>query len=349
MLRNRLRQFLIQLLPFVCFASLSFTSALAQNAALDGRALMQSAAELNGLVGEGIHPWHLKVSYSLTDDTGKTTGQGTLDELWAGSNRYKVVITGSGFEQTEYGTDAGTLRSTPPRPLPEPVARLVRTLTAPLPSLDAIRYEDFLVEQKSLGATKLDCVAARTDTEKHKVVNTGLVYCFDAEKPILRISDNSSDQTRAIYNVLVTFQGRYVARDLRLIRNGKPELTARLDALEPLNSINPADFTPPADGGFAPHAISISPDIAEGLLLHKTRPPYPANTAGQSGTIGTVNVEVTIDSTGHVKDGKAVTGPLILHQPAVDAVRQWLYRPFLLNGQPVDVHTTISVQFDPFQ
>lgn len=321
----------------------------AQAPAADGRALMQSAAQLNGLSGDGVHAWHLKVSYLLTDDRGKTTGQGTLEEFWVGVARYKTTITGPGFTQTEYGTERGIVRPIVPPNLPEVVGELARDLTAPLPSSDAIQYEDFLVEQKGVGSTKLACVAVRADTDKHKVVNTGLVYCFDAEKPILRVRDSASLQTRAVYNVLSIYAGRYIARDLRLFRDGKPALTAHLDALEPLDSVNPTDFVPPADGKWATDSIKVSPEVAEQMLLHKTRPAYPASTAGQSGTVGTVNIEATIDTEGHVKDGEAVTGPLILKAPAVDAVKQWLYRPYLRNGEPVNVQTIIHVEFDPFQ
>lgn len=329
---------------------LSLSSILpAQTSTSDGHTLMQSAIKLNGLSDPDLHPWHLKVSYTLTDDTGKSTGTGTLEEFWAGPTRFKVIIAAPGYTQTEYGTDKDILLPATPQPLPEPVLELEHDLIAPLPSADAISYEDFLIEQKSVGTTKLACVAARAVTDKHKMINTGLVYCLDADKPILRLRDNTSDQTRAIYNVLAVFQGRYIARDLRLIRGGKPELAAHLETLEPLSSVNPADFTPPAGESFVPHSIRIAPDVAERMLLHKTRPPYPVDTAGQSGTVGTVDVQARIDTGGHVKDAKAVSGPLILHQSAVDAVQQWLYRPFLLNGEPVNVLTTIHVDFDPFQ
>jgi len=335
--------------PLAAAVIISAVPAPAQTPVIDGQALMQSAAQLNGLSADGVHPWHLKVSYTLTDDSGKPAGLGTLEELWAAPNHYKTILTGPGYSETAYGSDTGDFRPISPAAIPEPVAELAADLTDPLPSADAIRYEDYLVEQKSLGAAKLACIAARVDSGPHTVVNTGQVYCLDAEKPILRIRDNAALKTRALYNVLVIYQGRYVARDLRIIRDGKPALTAHLDALEPLASFNPADLDPPKGGMFVTRSINLAPDIAETLLLRKITPRYPASTAGESGTVGTVAVEAHIDANGHVRDARAMNGPVILQQPAVEAVKQWLYRPYLKDGEAVGVITTIHVAFDPFQ
>jgi protein TonB len=60
---------------------------------------------------------------------------------------------------------------------------------------------------------------------------------------------------------------------------------------------------------------------------------------------GTVVLKATISATGHIKNLEVVSGPSLLQQAALDAVRQWVYRPYLLNGQPVEVMTTINVVF----
>jgi protein TonB len=60
---------------------------------------------------------------------------------------------------------------------------------------------------------------------------------------------------------------------------------------------------------------------------------------------GDVVLDAIIDSDGVVRDLKAVSGPAILVAPAIQAVRQWRYKPYLLNGQPVEVETQIKLQF----
>jgi len=58
-----------------------------------------------------------------------------------------------------------------------------------------------------------------------------------------------------------------------------------------------------------------------------------------------VVLSATIGTDGAVTDLKVVSGPELLQQAAIDAVNAWRYRPYLLNGQPVAVHTTINVIF----
>ena len=71
---------------------------------------------------------------------------------------------------------------------------------------------------------------------------------------------------------------------------------------------------------------------------------YPV-IARETGTQGTVVVEATISTTGRIENARAVSGPPLLVHAAVEAVREARYRPFLLNGTPVDVETTIQVVF----
>jgi len=90
--------------------------------------------------------------------------------------------------------------------------------------------------------------------------------------------------------------------------------------------------------------LVISSGIANGMLIQKTPPVYPpiARTARVSGT---VDLHATISKTGSIKDLYVVSGPTMLRQAALDAVRNWRYRPYTLNDQPTEVETTIAVVF----
>ena len=79
-------------------------------------------------------------------------------------------------------------------------------------------------------------------------------------------------------------------------------------------------------------------------IVHRVDPIYPAEARSQ-GTTGTVVVEGTIATDGTVKDLKYVSGPEIFAKSAIDAVSQWQYEPFVSNGKPVTIKTTISVEF----
>ena len=93
-----------------------------------------------------------------------------------------------------------------------------------------------------------------------------------------------------------------------------------------------------------PMKISISAGVAVGLLLEKTLPIYPP-IAKAARVTGTVVLQVTISKTGEVESLHVVSGPAMLQQAALDAVKHWRYRPYLLNNEPVEVETTVNVIF----
>jgi protein TonB len=90
--------------------------------------------------------------------------------------------------------------------------------------------------------------------------------------------------------------------------------------------------------------VRISSMVVEGLLLHKTMPIYPP-IAVASRTQGTVILQATISRNGTIENLHVASGPAMLQQAAMDAVRSWRYRPYLLNGEPVEVETTVNVVF----
>lgn len=90
--------------------------------------------------------------------------------------------------------------------------------------------------------------------------------------------------------------------------------------------------------------IKIGSGAADGLLVKKIPPDYPLE-AKLVRLEGTVVLHAIIDRSGEVSQVNAVSGPPLLESAAVDAVKQWQYRPYSMNGQPVDVETTVEVVF----
>jgi protein TonB len=78
------------------------------------------------------------------------------------------------------------------------------------------------------------------------------------------------------------------------------------------------------------------------LLLKRVRPAFPAD-VGQ--VEGIVVLRLRVDKSGNVFKVERVSGPDALVPPVIEAVKSWKYRPFLLNGDPIEVETTVALKF----
>jgi len=110
----------------------------------------------------------------------------------------------------------------------------------------------------------------------------------------------------------------------------------------PQQSTNPVRPRP------APEALGmqeISSFAADGMILSRTPPVYP-RTAEASGVSGAVVLNIVISPSGNVDKVEAVSGPPELRQAAVDAVRNWRYRPYIIDGQALPVSTSVKVTFN---
>lgn len=94
----------------------------------------------------------------------------------------------------------------------------------------------------------------------------------------------------------------------------------------------------------APKRVRISQGVTQGMLVHRVEPAYPA-IARAARIQGVVVLSAVIAKNGEIEDLTLVSGHPLLAPAAIDAVKQWRYRPYLLNGEPVEVETTITVSF----
>jgi len=89
----------------------------------------------------------------------------------------------------------------------------------------------------------------------------------------------------------------------------------------------------------------ISSGVAQGLLINKVTPQYPP-IAKAARIQGAVVLAATISKSGTIQGLHVVSGHPMLVQAAMDAVKQWRYKPYMLNGEPTEVETTITVNFN---
>src|SRR5216684_2436063 len=91
-------------------------------------------------------------------------------------------------------------------------------------------------------------------------------------------------------------------------------------------------------------ALPVGGDVKQARLISSIPPTYPVLAKNQH-VSGDVRIDALIDANGRVTAMKVVSGPTLLHQAAMDSLRQWKYQPASLDGKPVPMHLTVTLQF----
>jgi TonB family protein len=319
----------------------STTPAMPSNA----KELMQLAANLNGLTGPDVQPWHIKATLTLHDQSGNVTGQGTYEEFWAGETKYRRSYSDSESTETYYGTATGVMRSGSLGSPLEPYTLVRDEIVNPISTNGQWLDRASSQQVHGKGDGKLICAGITGATAFGQTAHfVAPSYCFDPVLPALRVSVRWGQITQFLHNNVVSFQGHYLPRDLVGLRDERPVLELHLDTIEKIATFNAADFVPPPDAKPWPTSVTISSAEAQQLHLEQPAPVYPP-IAVAARIQGTVVLHAILGQNGRVLSSKVVTGPAMLQQAALDAVRNWTYHPYLLNNKPADVNTTINVVF----
>ncbi|HYU22095.1 MAG TPA: energy transducer TonB, partial [Candidatus Dormibacteraeota bacterium] len=91
-------------------------------------------------------------------------------------------------------------------------------------------------------------------------------------------------------------------------------------------------------------ALPVGGDVRLAKIIFSVPPKYPTLAKSQH-VSGNVLIDALIDAYGHVTTMKVVSGPAVLHQAAMDALKQWRYQPASLDGHPVPMHLAVTIQF----
>src|SRR5437660_4636907 len=102
--------------------------------------------------------------------------------------------------------------------------------------------------------------------------------------------------------------------------------------------------TPMAVPKVSVQRVRVSQGVSQGLLIKKVQPSYPP-LARQARIQGTVTLQAEISKDGTIENLRLISGHPMLAPSAIEAVKQWRYKPYMLNGEPVAVETTVMVNF----
>jgi TonB family protein len=322
----------------------------------DPAALLQLAADANGLHAPTLKPWHIHATWQTLGDDKQVKDQGAFDEWWAGDKKYKIALKSATVDRILYHTDHGAFLASHTDSMNWQFVTVQHFIGQPVsttPFATPLKTTLQAVDMQ-LGTVPMHCVvqvAVRPDGNPAMLMErdgkSHLLesrYCFSANLPAVR-ADWIGNGTQAVFNALIQFQGQYLAKKIRSISDGV-ETDINLDQIELIDPVVDADFIPPADAvpTLEINSFMVGSGVMAGARIGGRNPVYP-EMAKINRVQGTVVLQATISREGLIDDLTLISGPRDLQQEALDAVRTWRYRPYLLNGQPVEVRTLINVVF----
>ena len=248
------------------------------------------------------------------------------------------------FSQEEYGTDHGIFHTGDASWPSSPVSLLQRTITEPLPWHGVSEGWGERNLERKIGNLTLTCTALSYRGNK-EVDENSPSFCFEPTQAILRYSNTPNRTYQILFYDIVRFRSRLLARDVRLFLLGKPSLTVHIDTIESLKETDLPSMLISANPFPVTKRVQLLAGETTPHLLKKAFPEYPA-TAKMARVQGIVVLDAIISKDGHVRETHVLAGPPLLQQSAIDAVRQWVYEPYLLDGEAVEVETEVNVVFN---
>jgi hypothetical protein len=298
--------------------------------AVDLTKWLSSEAALNGLQSTDLQPWHIVVTYDQFDEEGDNVHSGVYEEYWAGTRKYKRIYKSDNLNQTDYATEKGLYRLGDQQ-WPDRAQLQVRTEI-----VEPFSYAATLVGfhgrnvERIFSNYKLQCVLIEKDSE----ISNPTQYCFEPDGSVLRYSKGFG-WFQTVYNQIVSFQGRSLAQGVEVTDGGKPYLKLRVEKIELISHVDDVDFVLP------PTAIGPLGDRVSGVHpvpIKTSFPQWPASLRSQHFT---VTAEVVVGKDGQVVSVHGVSGPVEGYKACEDSVRKWVFKPYLILGEPVEVDAKI--------
>lgn len=310
---------------------------------LDPKEQIDLGRKVNGLRGLDPLHWHVRASYEEFGQDGKSTNKGTYEEWWVSPTQYKLVLHSPQLSLEEYGTDHGMFR-TGGQDWPTGAAGQVPTMIMqPVSARVGGPTTEFKSVERTFGSSKLPCTALVPRGEK-KIGDDAAEYCFASKNGVLLYSSSMRKAFQTRFQHISIVHGQYVAREVQEFLGGRPWLSIHVETVESLDAAHPPDFTVPASALPVKRRADATSVIQEGALIKRTVPKYPVEAKAERAE-GVVIVSALLGTDGHIKKAEALAGPPILEAPATDAVKTWVYSPYLMDGEPVETEVMIRVEF----
>lgn len=291
---------------------------------------LSKEAALNGLQSTDLLPWHIVLTYDQFDEDGDNVHSGVYEEYWVGASKYKRIYKSDNFNQTDYATDKGLYRHGDQQ-WPDRAQSQVRAeVIAPFSYAATLQGFHGRKVERTFSGYKLQCVLVERDSG----ISDPTQYCFEPDSSVLRYN-RGFGWFQTVYNRIVPFQGRNLAEEVDVTDGGKPYLKLRVQTIELISHVEGSEFMPPTD------AVGPLGDRVSGVHLMPAKTSvrqWPASLRTQHFT---VTVEIVIGKNGHVVSAHGVSGLSEGYKACEDAVRKWVFRPYLVLDKHVEVEEKV--------
>lgn len=287
---------------------------------------------LNGLESADLLPWHIVVSYDQYDEDGDNVHSGVFEEFWAGEKKYKRAYKSDNLNQTDYGTDKGLFRQGDQKWPDRAQSQVQSEVISPFSYAATLEGFHGRKVDRTFGNYMLQCVFVERDAG----FSDPTQYCFEPGSSVLRYT-RGFGWFQTVYNRIEQFQRRNVAREVDVTDGGKPYLKLRVDTLELIPYVDEEAFLPPHDAT-GPLGDRISGVQVQPLNMSAI-PRWPASLRQQHFV---VELEIVIGKDGHVINAHAISGPPDGFKACEDAARKWVFKPYLVLGNPVEVEQKVE-------
>jgi TonB family protein len=310
----------------------------------DLAARLHRTEKLTSLDDPSLHPWHLKMEVQAFDPKGKMTEEGTLEEWWT-PDTDRWVYSFPSYTATHVKVK-GVQYATAHKGTTPYLFSLVRNQVVHPISIEGPKSDTLDLRRTTFDPITLDCISIEHVVGgKLPALGVFPAYCLEPDHDRMRVFIRSQSQNVS-RNGTGRFQDHEVATDITVNVNQAKAMHGHVIALDtrtlPADELSSIDGLEPSNTP----AERVSAGVMAGNILTKITPEYPP-IARAAHISGSVVLHAIIGIDGRVSSLTVVSSPSpVLSDAAKDAVRQWAYRPYLLNGAPVEVDTTITVNFN---
>ena len=327
----------------VLTASTASSQASSPTIPQDPREILLALSNNSQLDADGIKPWHLRATIQSFAQADKPTS-GVIEEWFFSKKQFKITYNSPDFSQTEIVDGIHHYLEGSQNPLPLAAELPMRYVTNPIPFFENDQHLHRSLSRRSFGKAKLSCVSTKlpgTDSENYPM------QCFDPQDFTLRVIIPPGKESIVALNSVGKFLGKNVATEISVDYGRKLFSSLHITTLESLSTIDPEILRPtPGTPDLGPSGLQIGGPVTPPELIHEESPHFPKSALNKFVDVF-VLVRLTVGADGHAANATVERAPTAdFAAAALEAVRQFVFKPARQNGHPISTKLMIDIHFE---